>query len=96
VALPPSQRKSRAAQAPGTGVTDDQNDIIHRRLRGRPGNDPEWAYTGDDRNMLFSATFSSAGAVPEPSTWALMILGFGAIAGTMRRRKRVSATVRYA
>jgi len=27
------------------------------------------------------------GAVPEPATWGLMILGFGAIAGTMRRRR---------
>ena len=26
-------------------------------------------------------------AVPEPATWALMILGFGAIGGAMRRRK---------
>jgi len=29
--------------------------------------------------------------VPEPATWALMILGFGAVAGAMRRRTRVAA-----
>lgn len=29
------------------------------------------------------------GAVPEPSTWALMILGFGAIGAAMRRRSAV-------
>ena len=34
------------------------------------------------------------GAVPEPSTWALLILGFGAIGGAMRRR--VSGAVRGA
>jgi hypothetical protein len=28
------------------------------------------------------------GAVPEPATWALMILGFGAIGGALRSRKR--------
>lgn len=30
-------------------------------------------------------------AVPEPGSWAMMILGFGLIGGTMRRRKRVLA-----
>jgi hypothetical protein len=29
---------------------------------------------------------SVSDAVPEPATWALMILGFGAIGGAMRRR----------
>ena len=37
--------------------------------------------------------FQAFAAVPEPATWALMILGFGAIGGTLRRR---SAKVRYA
>lgn len=30
-----------------------------------------------------------AGAVPEPATWGLLILGFGAIGGAMRRRQSV-------
>ena len=33
-----------------------------------------------------ASTFSVAG-VPEPSTWALLVLGFGTIAGAMRRRR---------
>ena len=32
--------------------------------------------------------------VPEPATWALMILGFGAVGGAMRRRTK--ASVRFA
>ena len=28
-----------------------------------------------------------SGAVPEPATWALMLLGFGAIGGAMRRQR---------
>ena len=30
----------------------------------------------------------NSGAVPEPGTWALLILGFGAIGGAMRRKGR--------
>nr|WP_235532851.1 PEPxxWA-CTERM sorting domain-containing protein [Sphingomonas sp. Leaf412] len=32
----------------------------------------------------------AAGHLPEPATWALMILGFGGIAGAMRHRLRKS------
>ncbi|MBI0477201.1 PEP-CTERM sorting domain-containing protein [Sphingomonas sp. MA1305] len=35
-------------------------------------------------------------AVPEPATWAMMILGMGAIGFVMRRRKTVNMTVRFA
>jgi hypothetical protein len=32
------------------------------------------------------------GAVPEPSTWAMMILGFGMVGASMRRRRRLVRT----
>lgn len=35
------------------------------------------------------------GAVPEPATWALMILGFGAVGAAMRRKRAVRQSVRY-
>lgn len=32
---------------------------------------------------------TGVGAVPEPSTWALMLLGFGAVGGAMRAKRRL-------
>ncbi|WP_133364907.1 PEPxxWA-CTERM sorting domain-containing protein [Qipengyuania sediminis] len=38
----------------------------------------------------------ATGAVPEPGTWAMMILGFGAIGGALRRKSRVTFATRAA
>ncbi|WP_375290098.1 PEPxxWA-CTERM sorting domain-containing protein [Qipengyuania sp.] len=37
--------------------------------------------------------FEAIGGVPEPSTWAMLILGFGTIGGAMRRRDKSSRLV---
>jgi len=34
--------------------------------------------------------------VPEPATWGMMVIGFGALGATMRRRKATKATVSFA
>lgn len=41
-------------------------------------------------------TFIPAAAVPEPGTWALMLIGFGAVGLSMRSRRRVTATLQAA
>jgi len=47
-----------------------------------------WAVVGSD--VWFKATFN--GAVPEPGTWMMMLLGFGAMGVAMRRdRKKLVA-----
>jgi hypothetical protein len=38
----------------------------------------------------------TAGAVPEPTTWAVMIAGMGVVGGAMRRRRTVSTKVSFA
>jgi hypothetical protein len=53
---------------------------------------PSGIFSGNGQEHGFA--LSTAGAVPEPATWAMMIGGFGMVGGAMRRRK--SATVRFA
>ncbi|MEL6874164.1 MAG: PEPxxWA-CTERM sorting domain-containing protein [Pseudomonadota bacterium] len=49
-------------------------------------------------NFVFgmAAQQNLRGAVPEPATWAFMILGFGAIGGAMRRQRKANVKVSYA
>jgi len=39
-----------------------------------------------DKHGFYTTEFVLTGAVPEAATWALMVLGFGAVAYSMRRR----------
>lgn len=55
--------------------------------------------TGTVGPFVIGDTFTiglTAGAVPEPATWALMLLGFGFVGGAMRSKKRQKVTVSYA
>ncbi|QTD57569.1 PEPxxWA-CTERM sorting domain-containing protein [Parasphingorhabdus cellanae] len=46
-------------------------------------------------NAISSGTQVLAAAVPEPGTWMMMILGFGAIGGAMRSRRRANVQLNY-
>lgn len=48
---------------------------------------------GDDS---FTLAGSVSGSVPEPSTWAMMLLGFGAIGLGMRRKQRQTVNYSFA
>lgn len=57
----------------------------------------------DTTGLLGFGTFSitpvtdpGVPAVPEPGTWALMLLGFGFVGAAMRRQRRANVTVSYA
>ena len=51
--------------------------------------------TGSDHglavdNFRLSATLAQTAAVPEPGTWAMMILGFGVVGASLRRRRTLA------
>ncbi len=46
------------------------------------------------KNYLITG-LSGTPAVPEPTTWGLMLLGFGCVGGAMRSRRRQKLTVSY-
>lgn len=47
----------------------------------------------ESNNEFWHGIQVGIGAIPEPSTWALLILGFGAIGGAMRQRRRASLVI---
>ncbi len=60
------------------------------------------AYTGlatvvDQGRRISVLSFSPvAAAVPEPASWAMMIVGFGAVGFAMRRRRKMAVRVAFA
>lgn len=75
----------------GTGQAVLAGDILAFRFTQSPGQ-----IFGSLTGVGLSVNFApqAPGAVPEPATWAMMIIGFGAIGGALRRRQAVR--VRYA
>ena len=54
----------------------------------------DWTVSGDAIPSISDRIIinQGAGAVPEPGTWALMILGFGGVGAVLRRRARAGGT----
>lgn len=46
--------------------------------------------------IAFEVDNFAIGAVPEPGTWAMLLLGFGVLGGAMRRRSRKAGEARMA
>ena len=53
---------------------------------------PKGPHTQFTTDNLTTDVFGTPGVVPEPGTWALMILGFGGVGALLRNRRRVIAT----
>lgn len=60
---------------------------------GRPATITQLVYDNSGAALTVAAV---GGAVPEPATWAMMLMGFGAVGFAMRRRANVKTAVRFA
>ena len=75
-------------------------DALSRQLTGVPL-DPTQFYkisisgTGTASGSVYSGNLTST-TVPEPATWAMMLLGFGAVGFAMRSRRKEQPKVRFA
>jgi len=54
-----------------------------------------FSFTGFTRGTLTVSQIAAAAAVPEPATWAMMLMGFGAVGFAMRRRPAVKTSIAY-
>jgi PEP-CTERM motif len=83
-----------SAPRPITGGTGPFMGDLQSWTRDDPGIAPDWLRVGADivGDTTFNAAFSLTGAViPEPSTWAMMLLGFAGLGyAGYRRARRVS------
>lgn len=50
-----------------------------------------WSPGYEYGSSIAVALYGTGGGVPEPATWALMLLGFGGIGAAVRRRERVAS-----
>lgn len=67
------------------------NDAMSRVYGSNNGNG-----TADTWGLVTRFNTAATPAVPEPATWAMMLVGFAAIGGAMRGRKRQHPNVRFA
>lgn len=74
-----------SAASPGTLSFSSFDGISRLRLRSTSGH-----------FSIDNFTIAAAAAVPEPATWAMLILGFGFVGATLRSAKRRPTTLSYA
>lgn len=77
----------------------DNGTSIWESVNGAPiagiGGQAQWIWSQTDPvGEAFFSTTISAGAVPEPAAWGLMIVGFGLTGAAIRRRRQTPALAR--
>lgn len=84
--------------APGLGFTQFGGTDLFSFVDGRPVfNTGTFNFSGIATGRSTLIISEVPGAVPEPATWLMLILGFAAVGGSMRMKRRTArATIAYA
>ena len=91
-----STGSSQAFSAGSLGLNGSQY-VQFSALAGAHINSVVFSSSADSfETANFSITSERTSVVPEPANWAMMLIGFGAIGFTMRRRKQSELTFRRA
>lgn len=75
------------------------NDFILYQYIGQTSFTTDGLQSGASKNfpgLSHAVFFGTAGGVPEPATWAMMLLGLGLVGGSMRRRRAQFAPAQLA
>jgi len=75
------------------------NDFMLYQYTGQTSFTTDGLQSGASHNLpglSHAMFFGTAGGVPEPATWAMMLLGLGLVGGSMRRRRAQFAPARLA
>ena len=69
-----------------TGVQEFRNLLNQALISGGNNIISVTGTTGGEAAFSGNLSFAATSAVPEPATWAMMLMGFGAVGYSMRRR----------
>ena len=86
----PSHAFSGWQQETVSFTADSASALLSFLAQGTPAGAPP--FTLLDGISLQKSAMATPGAVPEPATWGMMIVGFGAVGGALRRRSRKPAS----
>ena len=78
------------------GLTDTENSATYIFRTNATAYNNLGTFGIIDGSTLQGLTFQPISAVPEPASWAMMILGVGAVGGALRRRSKVTTRVSFA
>lgn len=75
-----------AATADGSQLLDANNRRVTFKFAGQSAD----SFRLTSSQYAFEIDTIAAGAVPEPATWAMLVVGMGLVGGSMRRRRTVT------